>query len=119
MDLREIEEAANKGNERAQIALEINTYRLAKYVGAYAVALGKLDALIFAGGIGENSDVIRSKVIQHLGLLGFQLDEKHNANNGKENRGIITAKNSTVAIVVKTNEELVIARDALSVGVKK
>jgi len=116
MDLREIEEAATKGNERAQIALDINAYRLAKYIGAYAIALGKLDALVFAGGIGENSDIIRSKVIKHLGILGFKLDAKHNATNGRDNRGIITTDDSTIAIVIKTNEELVIARDALQLA---
>ena len=75
--------------------------------------LGKLDALVFTGGIGENSRVVRAKTLERLKLLGFKLDEARNQANGKESRGVITADNSTVAVVVPTNEELMIAIDTL------
>ncbi len=112
-DLRTIEDKAAEGNQRAILALDIFCYRLAKYIASFIVALGKLDALIFTGGIGENSRAVRARTIALLGLLGFELAANLNEVNGKDNLGIITTKTSKTAIVVPTNEELMIAQDAL------
>jgi acetate kinase len=118
-DMRAIENAAKKGNQQAIIAIEIFCYRLAKYIGAYAIVLGKIDALIFTAGIGENSPYIRAKTIKWLQMLNFALDPKLNANHGKGNNGIITKVNSNVAIVIPTNEELMIAKDTALLATKK
>ncbi|WP_105189554.1 acetate kinase [Pseudoalteromonas sp. T1lg48] len=112
-DCRTIEEAYLKGHEQATLALDIFCYRLAKQIAAYLVPLNGLDALVFTGGIGENSDIIRAKVLEHLRFLGWQLDEKRNlaARFGKS--GVITSDNSPItALVVPTNEEWMICQDA-------
>jgi len=111
-DMRAIEDAALEGDEHAILAEDIFSYRLAKYIMSYTVPLRRLDALIFTGGIGENGFVIREKVLRWLGILGFELDEEKNNANGKQSNGIITKEGSPIAMVVPTNEELVIARDA-------
>jgi acetate kinase len=113
MDLRVLEEAAEQGNTQALLALEVMIYRLVKYIGAYATILGHVDALVFTGGIGENSSFVRGHVLKRLGLLNFILDKTQNENHGKKNHGIITTADSIPAIVIKTNEELLIAKDAL------
>ena len=112
-DMRTIEEKASKGNKRAALALEIFCYRLAKYIASLVVPLGKIDALIFTGGIGENSETVRKKTLLWLKFLGFKIDPKSNKVNGKKSGGIITKKLSNVAMVVPTNEELLIAEDTL------
>jgi len=110
-DMREIEEAAAKGNERAKLALDMYHYRIRKYVGAYAAAMGGLDAIVFTGGVGENGDLTRSEVCRILDFLGVKIDESSNKGlRGKE--AVISDDNSRVKVlVVPTNEELVIARD--------
>ena len=111
-DCREIEEAAGKGHEGAKLALEVFSYRLAKYVASMSVAAGGLDALVFTGGIGENSDTIRSKTIGYLGFLGLTVDEKANLAARFGEGGIISQAGSTpLAMVIPTNEELMIAQD--------
>lgn len=110
-DMRDIEEAISKGDERAILAAEIFCYRLAKYISAFVVPLRRLDALIFTGGIGENSDFIRAKTLGLLEFLGFKLDAKRNLEHGRKSFGIITADGSKTAIVIPTNEELLIAQD--------
>ena len=111
-DCREIEEAAGKGHEGAKLALEVFAYRLAKYVASMSVAAGGLDALVFTGGIGENSDTIRSKTIGYLGFLGLTVDEKANLAARFGEGGIISQAGSTpLAMVIPTNEELMIAQD--------
>jgi len=114
-DMRSITEAAEKQNERALLAAEIFCYRLAKYIMALMVPLGQLDALIFTGGIGENAAIIRAKVIHWLKIINLELDAKRNANHGKDSNGIITQEGKTIAMVVPTNEELLIARDTLDI----
>lgn len=109
-DCRTIEDQAEAGHEGAKRALDVFCYRLAKGIGAYAVALKSVDGLIFTGGIGEHSPIIRAKVIEQLGILGFELDTLFNARNG-DGQGIISRGNGPAALVVPTNEELVIARD--------
>jgi len=113
-DLREIMEAASHGNNRAQFAIDIFCYRITKYIGAYAAAMGGLDAVVFAGGIGENAVDVRSKVLAPLGFLGIKVDETKN--HSKEKEKIISTVNSRVkAMVVPTNEELMIAMKAKSI----
>lgn len=112
-DMRVIERECDKGNTRAQLALEVFCYRLAKYIMAYTVPLGRLDALIFTGGIGENGSIVRAKVLNWLGILGFKVDVARNNTLIRGKSGIITCGDSPVAMVVPTNEELVIARDTL------
>lgn len=111
-DLRDVEEAAEKGNERASLALEMLAYGVRKYIGSYAAAMGGLDAIVFTAGMGENSDILRKKVCSGLEFLGAILDDEKNQVRGKE--AFINTDHSTVKIlVVPTNEELVIARDTL------
>lgn len=111
-DCRTLEEAAAKGHEGAKLALEIFAYRLAKYVAAMSVAAGGLDALVFTGGIGENSELIRAKVIGYLGFMGLTVDREANLAARFGNGGIISQSGCTpLAMVVPTNEELMIAQD--------
>ncbi|MCW8994677.1 MAG: acetate kinase, partial [Psychromonas sp.] len=87
-------------------------YRLAKYIGSYVAALdGRLDAVVFTGGIGENSVPVRELTLSRLSLLGFKIDPQANLNMRSGKQGIITENDSTVAMVIPTNEEWVIARD--------
>ena len=111
-DVRELIEEMNKGNERAGLALQAFSYRVRKYIGAYHAALGGADYICFAGGIGENSPLIREMVLDGMEKLGIHLDRaKNNALSGD---GDITAADSPVrAFVVATDEELVIARDTV------
>jgi len=106
-DMREILSAAGE-NKRAKQAFEIFCYRIKKYLGAYAAAMGGLDAFIFTGGIGENAREVRSEVCRDLEFLGIKLDEKRNMNN----ETLISSDQSGVAVLrIPTNEELVIAMD--------
>ncbi len=99
--------AREAGDQRAAEAVAHFCYQTRKWIGAYAAALGGLDTLVFAGGIGENSPVVRERICEHLGFLGVMLDRSSNKRNG----GLISAKNSRVAVrVIRTDEELVIAR---------
>ena len=107
-DMREIETAAESGNKRAQIALEVFTYRIKKYIGAYAAAMGGLDALVFTGGIGENSVTVRSLVIDGMQFLGLNMDPEKNKNKEIE----LSPEGDKVKVLrIPTNEELVIALD--------
>lgn len=115
-DCRTIEEAAVAGNEQAALALDIFCYRLAKQIAAYMVPLQRLDAVIFTGGIGENSDIIRQKVITQLNFLGLECDSQANLDARFGQQGVITTPNSrTKAVVMPTNEEWVIALDAANI----
>ncbi|EDP99443.1 acetate kinase [Shewanella benthica] len=113
-DCRGIEEAYNNGHKGAILALDIFCYRLAKYIASYTVPLGRLDALVFTGGIGENSDIIRAKVLNLLEIFNFEVDDERNkaARFGKQ--GQITTDKGPIALVIPTNEEWVIAEDAMS-----
>ena len=110
-DLRTLEQAAADGNDAASLAVEVFCYRLAKTVAALVVPMGRLDALVFTGGIGENSVSVRSKVLALLGFLGLEENVIANAEHGRHHRGRVSLMGSPVALVVPTNEELVIARD--------
>lgn len=111
-DCRVILDAADEGHKGAILALDVFCYRLAKYIASYAVPLGRIDAIIFTGGIGENSAAIRKKVLDLLTVFGFQVDQQKNAAAILGNKGIITAADSPIAMVIPTNEEWVIAEDS-------
>ncbi|MFY8275128.1 acetate kinase [Pseudoalteromonas sp. SSDWG2] len=112
-DCRTIEEAHLEGNTQATLALDIFCYRLAKQIAAYLVPLSGLDVLVFTGGIGENSDIIRAKVLTHLSFLGWQLDPQKNTEARFGNMGVITTADSNIkAMVIPTNEEWMICQDA-------
>lgn len=115
-DCRTIEEAADEGHVQATLALDIFCYRLAKQIAAFIVPLGGLDALIFTGGIGENSDVIRAKVVSMLEFMNLSIDKDKNLAARFGNQGIITSQNTPCAIVIPTNEEWVIASDAATIA---
>ena len=111
-DCRVIEDESLNGHEGAVLALEMFSYRLAKHVASMAVAAGGLDALVFTGGIGENSDIIREKVLNYCEFLGFSVDKEANTAARFGKAGVITAAGSKVkAVVIPTNEELMIAQD--------
>jgi acetate kinase len=107
-DMRELERAAAEGNARAALAIEMFTYRVAKYVGAYATVLGGLDALTFTAGIGEHSPSIRAGICQRLGFLGVVLDDELNGAQRHDDRRI--NRGPVATWVIPTNEELEIAR---------
>ncbi len=109
-DMREIEQAIEEGHKRARLAFDVFTYRIKKYIGAYAAAMGGLDAIVFTGGIGENSPLVRKTVCEDLEFLGVKLDEKKNAEATGE--AVLSDENSRVKVLkIPTNEELVIALD--------
>lgn len=117
-DCRGIEEGYADGHKGATLALDIFCYRLAKYIASYTVPLGRLDAVVFTGGIGENSDLIREKVLNLLEIFNFHVDQERNQAARFGKKGIITQENSTVAMVIPTNEEWVIAEDAIKLITK-
>jgi acetate kinase len=110
-DMREIGEAMEAGDKNAALAFDMYTYRLRKYIGAYAAAMNGIDAIVFTAGVGENSEQLRKAVCEHLTFLGVELDEERNrSGRGTERR--ISKDGSTVEVlVIPTNEEWVIARD--------
>jgi acetate kinase len=114
-DMRSIVEAADGGNERARLAIDVFVYRLAKAVAALVVGLGRLDSLVFTGGIGENSAAVRSLVLARLGFLGLAEDVDANADHGRHTGGRISLPGPVVALVVPTDEELLIARDTAAI----
>jgi len=107
-DVRELEGAARDGDARAELALELFAYRVAKYVGAYAAALGGVDALTFTAGIGEHSAAMRSRICSRLAFLGIELDDALNRAARTDERRI--SRGSVAVWVIPTNEELEIAR---------
>ena len=110
-DMRSVVAAANEGNARAKLAIDVFCHRLGRAVLGLASSLTSIDALIFTGGIGENSASIRSKVLSHLSILRPEIDLKLNAENGKSSDGRITTGSGLLCLVIPTNEELMIARE--------
>ena len=111
-DFRDIEGAVANGDKKAEAALDVYHYRVAKYVGAYAAAMNGVDAVVFTAGLGENSSNTRKTVCEYLGFLGLEVDDEKNNCRGKE---VNFAKDGSkiAALVIPTNEELVIARDTV------
>lgn len=110
-DMREIEDAAAEGHERAELTLEMYEYRIRKYIGAYTAAMGGLDMLIFTGGIGENADTTRRGVCKKFEYLGLEFDDKINTGLRGKFKVISKESSKVKVVVVPTNEELVIAED--------
>ncbi|WP_237235987.1 acetate/propionate family kinase [Rothia nasimurium] len=108
-DMRAVVEAMEAGDERAKLALDMTSYRLAKYIGAYHVAVGGAKALVFTAGIGENSHQFRKLAVERLGALGIKLDAEANKVRGDEPRLISTEDSAIPVLVVPTNEEKAIA----------
>lgn len=110
-DMRDVEAAANEGNERAVLALKMYAYRVKKYIGSYAAAMGGVDAVVFTAGVGENQTGLRADICRGLEFLGIEIDEAVNATvRGRE--AVISSPSSRVkVVVVPTDEEIVIARD--------
>lgn len=112
-DARTVIERHREGDERARLALDVMVHRLVKYVGAYAAELGRLDAIVLTGGIGEHAAVVRAMLAERLGLFGVVLDDDANE-RGSGERFITTRDSATAMLVVPTNEELEIATQAAS-----
>ena len=113
-DFRDLDKAAAEGNERARLALDMFSYAVRKYIGAYAAAMGGLDGIVFTAGVGENGPEVRADSLKGLEFLGVKLDAE--ANNCRGRLQKISAEDSKVQVwVIPTNEELVIARDALDI----
>ena len=117
-DMRDVEAAANEGNERAVLALKMYAYRVKKYIGSYAAAMGGVDAVVFTAGVGENQTGLRADICRGLEFLGIEMDEAVNATvRGRE--AVISSPSSRVkVVVVPTDEEIVIARDTQALVAK-
>ena len=112
-DFRDLWDAADAGNEKAKVALEVFAYRVAKYVGAYVAAMNGVDNIVFTAGIGENDHGVRELVLGYLGYLGIEIDEEANNTRGQEI--MISKPGSKVnVLVIPTNEELAIARETVA-----
>jgi acetate kinase len=110
-DMRAVEAAAASGDDRARLALGVFVHRLAKAIAGLATSLERLDALVFTGGIGEKSPLVRSQVLSRLAFLGLAEDPEANARHGRDTSGRISRPGPALALVVPTDEELMIARD--------
>jgi len=112
-DMRSLCELADHGHDPSQLAIDVFCFRLARYVGAMTASLSQLDALVFTGGIGENSPRIRQETAKHLGLLGIELETGLNRDHGRMSDGFVSSPDSRFPVlVIPTNEELVIAQEA-------
>ena len=115
-DMRDIENAAwNEGNKRAQLALDMYFYRIKKYIGAYAAAMGGVDVIIFTGGVGENGPETREAICEGLEYMGVKFNKKINDGLRSKLTDISMPDSKVKVLVVPTNEELVIARDTLKI----
>jgi len=112
-DLREIESEAAKGNKDCLLALQMNAYRIKKYIGSYAAILNGIDAIVFTAGIGENSELIRNMVCEDLGFLGIEMDTEKNKGRSKHLRAIHTDESKVKILIIPTNEELEIAKQSV------
>jgi acetate kinase len=109
-DMREIIAEMKNDDRKAKYAFDVFTYRVKKYIGAYAAAMGGVDAVVFTGGIGENSSEVRATSCENLAFLGIEIDEAKNLSKERE-KNISRDGSRTAVLVVPTNEELVIALD--------
>ena len=113
-DFRDLNAAANDGNEIAKVTLEAYAYRVAKYIGAYTAAMNGVDAIAFTAGVGENNKFVRAAVMEHLGYMGVKIN--HEANDSRGEEVMISTEDSKVKVfVVPTNEELAIARETVEI----
>lgn len=114
-DMRQVRELANGGDAQARLAIDVYIHRLIKYIGGYTAVMGGLDTLTFTAGVGENDGVIRAEICERLAFLGLKLDEAANSVRSKDARVISTPDSTITVLVVPTNEELAITRQAMSV----
>ena len=113
-DFRDLTAAADSGNEQAALALEIFIYSVKKYIGAYAAAMGGVDAIVFTGGIGENNARLRTACVENLEFMGVKLDDS--LKEARVFNTAVSAPDSPVKVlVIPTNEELVIASDTMRI----
>ena len=112
-DFRDLDAATKAGNERAEIAVKMFAYSVAKYIGAYTAAMNGVDAIAFTAGVGENDPVVRGMVCEYLGYLGIKIDPEMNAKRGQEME-ISTPDSKVRVMVIPTNEELAIARETVA-----
>lgn len=112
-DFRDLDDASKKGNKKAKLAVEVFSYRTAKYIGSYIAAMDGVDAIVFTAGVGENNVIVREQILSHFGYMGVQLDREANQVRGEEK--VISTPDSRVKIaVIPTNEELAIARETVA-----
>ncbi len=114
-DFRDLNDLIDEGDEHARLALDVFCHRLLCYIGSYLAVLGRVDALTFTAGVGENDPLVRATVLRRLGELGFWLDEEANAVRSKQPRLISRADSPIPVLVVPTNEELAMARETIAV----
>jgi acetate kinase len=113
-DFRDLEKAAEEGHQLARLALDVFAYRVVKYIGAYAAAMGALDGIVFTAGVGENSSTMRKRICDRLQVFGVELDREKNSARGLEQ--IISTPGSRVTVMaIPTNEEIMIARDTAEI----
>lgn len=117
-DMRDIEDAIAKGNERAKLALDMFEYRLLKYIGAYTAALNGVDVIVFTGGIGENQTITREYICKGLSYLGVKYNKELNAKSRGEEVEISTPDSKVRVVVIPTDEELTIATDTMNLVTK-
>ncbi|MHC4715018.1 MAG: acetate kinase [Planctomycetota bacterium] len=117
-DMREVKEAADGGNDRAKLALEVYAYKVRKYIGAYKAVLGRVDAVVFTGGVGENAAFMREMILKGLDSIGMALDTEANAGLRGKAGNISLAESPTRILVIPTNEERMIAEDTMTIAQK-
>ena len=115
-DCRDIQSAAAAGNERAKLTLDILVHQIKRFIGGYAAEMGGLDAVIFTGGIGENDSTIRERICSEMSFLGLTIDPELNKNASREEAVFSAPDSKVIAMVLPTNEEIMIARDTLEVA---
>ena len=113
-DFRDLENASKEGNTRAQLAIDVFIYDVKKYIGAYAAAMGGVDAVVFTAGIGENSASLRAEMVKDLDFMGIKMDLEKNDFRGEE-RDVSAPDASVKVLVIPTNEELMIAMDTAEI----
>jgi acetate kinase len=112
MDLREVHRRVAAGDERAALGLDVYCHRIRKYVGAYYAVLGHVDGVVFTAGVGENDAVVRARSLQGLDRLGIAVDDARNTQRSREARVISPAGAEVAVLVIPTDEELEMARQA-------
>lgn len=112
-DMRDIHKAISNGDEKARLALEVQTYRVKKYIGAYMAVLGRVEAIVFTGGIGENDPEVRLRSVMGLECFGIEIDQQENDQRAKETILINKDSSGVKILVIPTNEELAIARECI------
>ena len=115
-DKRDLENAANEGNERAILANDMLNYEIKKYIGSYAAAMGGVDCVIFTGGIGENDAMLRAAVCENMEFLGIAIDAERNKMRGMDINDITAEGAKVKVLVIATDEEMMIARDTLAIA---